>query len=218
MYDLPWFIIKALCLFHSNCQAVQECGGLKTLCDLVSQTHSENVLERTTWALGMLAIDLKWVHPCLLMLMQPACWGRVEGWRKRSRSAKRDHVEMYLNVRPPFFNSNRNFIRQYGGIANICKKLQESPSQQVRPCQHTNSSVLYKQLLIYASTTWKNISQPPLYPFSPWGINSSHPLPVSPSRLFPLYLLSHSHSRPLPLSPSPRPVPLFLLLLSHRWP
>ena len=27
---------------------------------------------------------------------------------------------------------NRNFIRQYGGLENICKKLQESTSQQVR--------------------------------------------------------------------------------------
>ena len=44
---------------HSNCQAVQDCGGLKTLCELTAVTGSENVLERAIWALGMLAIDLK---------------------------------------------------------------------------------------------------------------------------------------------------------------
>lgn len=68
-----------------NCQAVQDCGGLKTMCELVSLAYSENVLERTIWALGNLAIDMK----------------------------------------------NRNFIRQYGGLENICKKLQELPSQQI---------------------------------------------------------------------------------------
>ena len=45
--------------FHRNCQAVRDCGGLKTMCELVSLTYSENVLERTMWALGNLAIDNK---------------------------------------------------------------------------------------------------------------------------------------------------------------
>ena len=50
-----WDILR----FHRNCQAVRDCGGLKTMCELVTVTYSENVLERTLWALGNLAIDNK---------------------------------------------------------------------------------------------------------------------------------------------------------------
>ena len=44
---------------HSNCQAVHDYGGLKTLCELTAATNSENVLERVIWTLGLLAVDSK---------------------------------------------------------------------------------------------------------------------------------------------------------------
>ena len=58
--NLPWLTSPPLSVtFHSNCQAVQVCGGLKTMCELISATSCENVLERSLWALGMLANDVK---------------------------------------------------------------------------------------------------------------------------------------------------------------
>lgn len=58
--NLPWLTSPPLSVFfYSNCQAVQVCGGLKTMCELISATCSENVLERSLWALGMLANDVK---------------------------------------------------------------------------------------------------------------------------------------------------------------
>ena len=58
--NLHWLTSPPLSVtFHRNCQAVQVCGGLKTICELISATSNENVLERSLWALGMLANDVK---------------------------------------------------------------------------------------------------------------------------------------------------------------
>lgn len=70
------------------------------------------------------------------------CFAIVRGLTQKSFDCKVKFLPIFHLENSLLFFRNRNFIRQYGGIENICKKLQESPSQQVGPCESFSSVAL----------------------------------------------------------------------------
>ena len=72
------------------------------------------------------------------------CFPIVRGYNLTQKSfhSKVTFLPVFHLENSLLFFRNRNFIRQYGGIENICKKLQESPSQQVGPCETFSSVAL----------------------------------------------------------------------------
>lgn len=124
--SLAW-ALKNLAAIEKNQNEARNRGGIKALCGLLKTASDEKVQERVAWALGSLVKD----HASNCQAVQ-VCGGLKTLCELISGTSSENVLEraiwalgmLAIDVK------NRNFIRQYGGIDNICKKLQESPSEQ----------------------------------------------------------------------------------------
>ncbi|KAL9974651.1 hypothetical protein ACROYT_G011712 [Oculina patagonica] len=125
--SIAW-ALKNLAATERNQNEARNRGGLKALCDFLKNASDEKVLERVAWAIGSLVQDnisnCQAVQECsgIKTLCELVAQTYSESVLERTIWAL---GMLAIDIK------NRNFIRQYGGIENICKKLQESPSQQI---------------------------------------------------------------------------------------
>lgn len=125
--SIAW-ALKNLAATERNQNEARTRGGLRALCELLKTTMDDKVLERVTWAIGSLVDNntrnCQAVQDC----------GGVKTMCELVSLAYSENVlerTIWALGNLAMDMKNRNFIRQYGGLENICKKLQELPSQQI---------------------------------------------------------------------------------------
>lgn len=124
---LAW-ALKNLAATDRNQDEVRNRGGIRALCRLLKNTTDDMVQGTVAWALGALVKD----HTRNCQAVQD-CGGLKSLCELTAVTSNETVLERAIWALGMLAMDlkNRNFIRQYGGIDNICKRLQASPSEQI---------------------------------------------------------------------------------------